>query len=126
MNLITYVPDLKVMKTEAITIQSDENNELAKHFTIENSEVSFNATKIPVIYSSDGSTLCLIQNIDRSVIESSSSIRVIGECINGEYVFDEGGRDIYESIYDTSTRMIEVDEGVKIEYTPPYEMGGFT
>lgn len=125
MDLITFVPDLRAMVDEAIAIQDDEDSELAQHFTInDDGGVSFNVLKIPVQHGHNQS-VCLVRGISRSVIESSTTIKVIGEVIGGDYVFDEGGRDIYEYVYNTKSRMIDDGEGGQISYTPPYKIGGF-
>ena len=118
------------MSAEAIAIQGDEENALAKYFTVEEDgdkdSVTFNVSKIPVTYSNAGATVCLVRGISRGVIESSESIVVLGECINGEYVFDsDDTKEIYESIYDTKPRMIDDGEGGEFEYTPPYKIGVF-
>jgi len=126
MDLITHVSSLLAMAEEAIAIQNDEESALAKYFTVDEGSVTFNVSKIPVTYSSGGATVCLVRGISRDVIESSKSIDVLGECINGEYVFDsEDAKDIYESIYDTKPRMIDDGEGGEFEYTPPYKIGVF-
>jgi hypothetical protein len=127
MDLITFVPSITAMIAEAIAIQDDEKNALARYFTVDEDEgVTFNAAKIPVTYSENGSTVCLVRGISRVTIESSTSIKVLGECVNGEYVFDsESDRLTYESIYDTKPRMIDDVENGTYEYTPPYKIGVF-
>ena len=124
-DLITYVPSLSAMIAEAIAIQDDEESTLARYFTVDDEGVSFNVAKVPVVRTTNNQSLCLVRGISRSVIESSTTIKVIGEVIGGEYIFDEGGQDIYESIYDTKPRMIDDGEDGQIEYTPPYKIGGF-
>ena len=124
-DLITYVPSLSAMIAEAIAIQDDEESTLARYFTVDDEGVSFNVAKVPVVRTTNNQSLCLVRGISRSVIESSTTIQVIGEVVGGEYIFDEGGQDIYESIYDTKPRMIDDGEGGQIEYTPPYKIGGF-
>ncbi len=126
MDLITYVPSLKEMFLEAKRIQNNEDNPLSKYLIIEGDTLIFNVCKIPVKYLGDESTLCLVRGIPSSVIKLSSSIKVIGECINGDYVFYDGGQDVYESIYNTQSRIIEDGEGGSIEYKPPYKIGVFT
>ena len=42
----------------------------------------------------------------------------------GMFLLD-GGLDIYESVYDTTARMIDDGEGGQFEYTPPYKIGVF-
>lgn len=126
MDLITHVKNLENMKAEAIEIQSDKNNLLAKYFIVNEDGVNFNVTKVPVTYSKDGQTTSLIRGISREIIELSSSMKVLGECIAGEYVFDsDETRLVYESIYNTKTFIIKDQDGNSFEYTPPYKMGVF-
>jgi hypothetical protein len=125
-DLITFVPSLSAMVTEAIAMQSDEESQLARYFTVdESSGVSFDVAKVPVVRTTNNQSLCLVRGISRAVIESSTTIQVIGEVVGGEYIFDEGGQAIYESIYDVNPRMIDDGEGGQVEYTPPYKIGGF-
>jgi hypothetical protein len=125
-DLITFVPDLRAMVDEAIAIRDDEESTLARHFTInEDGGVSFDVAKIPVVRTTNNQSVCLVRGISRSVIESSTTIKVIGEVVGGEYVFDEGGQAIYESVYDTKPIMINDGEGGQMLYTPPYKIGGF-
>ena len=114
------------MLSEATAIQSEEGNLLAKYFTVEDGTVSFNVAKIPVTYSNNDSSICLVRGISRAIIESSASIKVLGRCIDNEYVFDSNeAKETYESIYDTTTRMIDDGEGGQVSYTPPYMIGVF-
>ena len=124
-DLITFVPSLSAMAAEAIAIQDDEESTLARYFTVDDEGVTFNVAKVPVVRTTNNQSLCLVRGISRAVIESSTTIQVIGEVVGGEYVFDEGGQDIYESIYDVNPRMIDDGEGGRVEYTPPYKIGGF-
>ena len=128
MDLITHVPDLQAMLTEAIAIQSDEDNALASYFTIDEDGqgATFNVAKVPVVYSSSGETLCLIRGITREIVESSNSIKVLGECKNNEYIFDnEDCRAIYEANYNTVGYMIDDGEGGEVFHQPPYKIGVF-
>ena len=126
MDLITHVKNLEDMKAEAIKIKSDKGNLLAKYFIVNEDGVYFNIDKIPVTYSKDGQTVSLIRGISREIIESSSSIKVLGECVVGEYVFDsDEAKLIYESIYNTKAVTVQDEYGNDFEYTPPYKMGVF-
>lgn len=124
-DLITFVPSLSAMVAEAIAIQDDEESTLARYFTVDDEGVSFNVAKVPVVRTLSNQSLCLVRGISRAVIESSTTIQVIGEVVGGEYIFDEGGQVIYESIHDVDPRMIDDGEGGQVEYTPPYKIGGF-
>jgi hypothetical protein len=126
MDLITFVPSLTAMIAEAIAIQDDEESPLARYFTIKEDGVSFDVSKIHVVRNTNNQSVCRVRGISRAVIESSSTIKVIGEVFgDNDYVFDEGGQTIYESIYDTKPRMIDDGEGGQVEYTPPYKIGSF-
>lgn len=127
MDLITYVEDIQEMYSEGVAIASDENSPLKGLFTVDDDgTLSFMVTKIPVTYTKDGKSLCLCRGVVRETIELSTSIKVLGECINNEYIFDsQESRDIYESVYDTTTRTIDDGEGGSTVYTPPYIMGVF-
>ena len=124
-DLITFVPSLSAMIAEAIAIQSDDESQLARYFTVDDENVSFNVAKVPVVRTTNNQSLCLVRGISRAVIESSTTIQVIGEVVGGEYIFDEGGQVIYESVHDTKPRMIDDGESGQVEYTPPYKIGGF-
>ena len=124
-DLITFVPSLSAMVAEAIAIQADEESTLARYFTVDDEGVSFNVAKVPVVRTLSNQSLCLVRGISRAVIDSSTTIQVIGEVVGGEYIFDEGGQVIYESIHDVDPRMIDDGEGGQVEYTPPYKIGGF-
>jgi hypothetical protein len=125
-DLITYVPSLSAMVAEAVAIQDDEESTLARYFTVDDEGgVSFNVSKVPVVRTLSNQSLCLVRGISRTVIESSTTIQVIGEVVGGEYIFDEGGQTIYEGIHDVNPRMIDDGEGGQYLYTPHYNMGGF-
>ena len=126
MDLITHVPKLEDMKAETIAMQGDKNSALAKYFTVSEDGVTFNIAKAPVTHSKDGQTVSLIRGISRDIIELSSSIKVLGECVVGEYVFDsDEAKLIYESIYNTKAVTVQDEYGNDFEYTPPYKMGVF-
>ena len=126
-DLITFVPSLSAMVAEAIAIQSDDESTLARYFTVDDEGgVSFDVSKVPVVRTTNNQSLCRVRGIPRNVIESSTTIQVIGEVVGKEpIVFDEGGQVIYESIYDTEPRMVDDGEGGQYLYTPHYNMGGF-
>ena len=127
MDLITHVASLSKMAKEAIATQSDEDSQLAKYFTIDEDgqSVTFNASKVPVVYAKDGQTLCLVRGVPKSVLDSSTSIKVLGS-VSGSIIefYNDDCKDIYESIYDTATKIIK-DDGGDYEYTPPYLFGRF-
>lgn len=131
-DLITYVPDLQAMRDEGLSLSiatvEVEGEQIphpaSKLFSVdENGDLTFNVTKIPVVYTNDYSqSLCLVRGLSRADFEMTNTIHVIGECINNEYVFDsEDNRLVYESVYDTTERTTE--DGYT--YTPPYKIGVF-
>ena len=124
MDLITYIPDLAAMRAESLEIQ-DTDSALATYFTVDDSKVSFNVAKVPVVRTKENQSLCLIRGIPRAVLDLSQSIKVIGHVTSGEYIFEDDGQAIYEGVYDTESRMIDDGEGGEFLYTPPYKIGMF-
>lgn len=124
-DIITYIPNLTLFRVEA-NEKADQGNPFFS-FT-EDGTVLYNVSKIPVVYK-DLESVCLIRLIKDEEIEEFSSLTScsrIGICTDGEYVFDsEAGKIIYESVYDTKERMIEID-GEQISYKPPYNIGMFS
>lgn len=128
MDLITHVPSLSAMLAEAIAIQSDEDSALAKYFTIdENGQgATFNVDKIPVVHSNNGETVCLVRGVSRAVIESSSSIIVLGECIDKFYCFDSPeSQATYERVKGPREVTYIDENGEKQTRKDPYKMGVF-
>lgn len=128
MDLITYVENLDAFTAEGVEIAKNPDDPRSSLFTVDEGDtgLTFNATKIPVYYTSEGKTLCVTRGVSRELIESCETIRVIGEVINNQYVFDsDEAKSIYESTYDTSTRLVDDGEGGQVEYTPPYMIGLF-
>lgn len=128
MDAITYISNLYDFRIESETIfitKGTENEHSAAKYLSKDEEgnMLFNATKIPVHYKGNQS-LCLVR-VEELDLSDVVNMEVIGECINNEYVFVDGGQAKYESAYDTTTRMIDDGEGGSIEYTPPYKIGVF-
>lgn len=136
-DLITYVPSIDAMKEEGalLSTQTVENDfgeqvphPLAKLFSVDgDGNLTFVATKIPVVYVSGDSSLCLVRGVDKDLIEQSQSIQVLGECIDNQYVFyTDESKDIYESVRDIMPRMVSDGNGGEYEFTPPYMIGKFS
>ena len=127
MDLITYVADIQAMGVEGAEIAASEDSPLRGLFSLdEDGGLSFNVIKIPVKYISGNKSLCLCRGLSREAIALSTTIQVLGECINNEYVFDsEEAKDLYEATYDTTTRLVDDGEGGTFEHTPPYMIGVF-
>lgn len=84
---------------------------------------TFNGGLHTPVYYNDNKSLCLCRTDKKEIIDNNVvNMDVIGECINGEFVFYDGGKEIYESTYDTSTKQIEIN-GEFVDYTPPYKFG---
>ncbi len=124
-DLITYVPNLNDMFKEAVQISSNLSHPLNSWFIVEGDSVTFRANKIPVHYYGNKS-LCLVRGISRSLLSQCKTILVLGECVEGEYIFDsEDSRDIYESLHEFSPREVEGLGGEPITHYPPYKIGVF-
>lgn len=117
-DLITYVEDINLFKEEGERIGGDL-------FTVDDGNISFNTVKIPVHYNGNES-VCLVRVASAEVISGIDSLKIIGECVGGEYVFySERDRETYERIYNTEAVIFEGEDGEQVEYTPPYMMGVF-
>ena len=122
-DIITYIPDLTAFRLEANT-----NAQAKSHgFTFtDGGDISYNVAKIPVHYNPDGiRSLCLIRLMtkeDEAVFNGLASCEKIGECINKDYIFDAGGEDIYNEVYDQAP----VDLGGGEFYNPPKMIGVFS
>ena len=125
-DLITYIPNVEKFRAEAQA--NAENNVLG--FSIDDDDnLSYDVGKIPVFYHADGErTLSLIRLLNQDEVDVFDSIETcqrIGVCENGEYIFDEGGQEIYDSVYDrTAVEITDIDGNVT-EYIPPEMLGQF-
>jgi hypothetical protein len=126
-DLILYIPDTGIFFADAAAILEDKDHPAYGLFALdEEDEVQFIATQTPAV--DDGAErLMITRNVTREQYESmGAAVQVLGEVINNEYLFDTpADQAIYESIYDTSTQLIDDGEGGTIEYTPPYKIGVF-
>ena len=118
-DIVTYIPDLSLFREEVET--KARNGEHGFIFDLDG-DLHYNIAKIPVHYNKDGiRSLCVIrlssqQDID--TFNSISSCEKIGEYKQGAYLFDTGGDEIYNSVYERST--ITTAEG---DYTAPEMIG---
>jgi hypothetical protein len=125
-DLITYIPNVEEFRAEAQA--NAENNVLG--FSIDDEgNLSYDVGKIPVFYHVDGKrTLSLIRLLNQDevdVFDSLDTCQKIGVCENGEYIFDVGGQEIYDSVYDrTAVEITDTDGNVR-QYTPPTILGIF-
>ena len=121
-DIICYIPDLLAFRDEA---SKKAKKKVAGFSLDESGNLQYNVSKIPVHYSGLES-ICLLRLAPEElrVFNRLETCQQIGTCENGEYVFSVGGKAIYERVYDTSTRKIEID-GKEIDYTPPYMIGLF-
>jgi len=122
-DIITYIPDLAAFRLEANANAQSGTHGFA--FDDDDGTINYNVAKIPVHYNPDGvRSLCLIRLMtekDEDVFNALASCEKIGECINKEYIFDAGGEDIYNEVYDQTP--VELDDGTF--YTPPAMIGVF-
>lgn len=127
-DIITYISNLAAFRVEAEEVcqtKGAPNEHPAAIFLSKDGDtILFNANKIPVQYG-DNKSLCLVRTEHHSDLDGTlENMEIIGECINGEYVFRDGGRDKYESTYSTKPYDIEVS-GETLTVTPPYMIGVF-
>lgn len=128
-DLITYIPDLTAFRVEAENIYQTKGTEYENPAAIflskdEDGNMLFNTDKVPVHYQGDQS-LCLIRTNEISSLEQITSMEIIGECVDNNYVFVDGGQAKYEATYDTTTQTYTDEYDNEIEYTPPYMIGVF-
>lgn len=126
-DLITHVPSIIAMGAEGRAIAQDKYHPLRGLFTVdEGGSLTFNVTKIPVEYVSGDSSLCLCRGVTREELALTTTIKVLGECINKEYIFDsDADKNTYESLYNTLPVEIDDGKGGTVTYTPPYMIGIF-
>ena len=121
-DIICYIPDLIAFRLEA---KANADNGIKGFSFDDDGSLSYSVSKIPVSYNADGvRSVCLIRLIDAqevNIFESLTSCERIGVCENGAYSFDEGGKDIYNDVYDQTP--VELDDGTF--YTPPPMIGVF-
>lgn len=126
MDLITYVKDIEALKAEAVALQADEESVIARYFTIDDDNITFDVSKVPVHRTTDSESICLVRGIARSVLQQSTSIKILGECIANEYVFDS---DEDEATYYRVLGPLEVtytdENGIEQTYTKPKKLGVF-
>lgn len=122
-DLITYIDDLTLFRSEIVEIVKDENNPANELLIFHDGVFTFNnGLHIPVHYKGNKS-LCLCRTDKEDIINNYVfNMQIIGECVDGDFVFYDGGKEIYESVYDTSTKQIEIN-GEYVDYTPPYQFG---
>lgn len=119
-DIITHIPDLDAFRLEATG--NAINGVLG--FAIIDGLLSYNITKIPVYYGENNDSLCLVRLISDEellVFSAMSSCSRIGTCEDNAYIFDDGGKVIYDSVYDQTP--VELEDGTF--YTPPLMIGVF-
>lgn len=122
-DLITYISDLQAFRLEIADIVKDESHPANELLIFHDGVFTFNnGLHIPVHYKGNKS-LCLCRtNKNDIIVNHVSNMQIIGECVDGDFIFYDGGKDIYESVYDTSTRQIQIN-GEYVDYAPPYQFG---
>lgn len=123
MDVITYVDDLILFREEAkVLAQTGDINDLS--YDAENDTLIYGVDKTPVYYNGNKSITLIRVDSDEDLQHFNHMTR-LGECINGEYVFDDSSKQaVYESIYDTTPKLVNVDGDV-VEVSPPYMIGVF-
>ena len=123
MDIIVYIPNMINFRIEA---KSNAESGIMGFSIDETGGVSYNVSKIPVVYSGLES-VCLIRVNDdeKEVFDAMTTCFKLGECVNSEYVFDEDCEEIYDSVYDQSPIIFTDEEGVDHSYIPPKMIGLF-
>lgn len=122
-DLITYIDDLKAFRAEIAEIIKDENHPANELLMFQDGIFTFNNGIHTPVYYNGNKSLCLCRTDKKDIIDNHViNMDVIGDCINGEFVFYDGGKEIYESVYDTKLKKINIG-GETIDYTPPYKFG---
>lgn len=130
MDVITHVSDLLAFREEAKVLakQTDKwGNPLVKglSYNEETDELVYGVTKIPVFYSMPES-VTLIRTDDDSDLNYFQHFHRLGECVNGEYIFDSPeAQAAYERVRGDRTVTVTDDEGNTYMYTEPYMIGVF-
>jgi hypothetical protein len=121
MDIITHIPNLDLFRAECKPLAGSGN----KFFSYEDEKLTYNVSQIPVVYSSDYiRSVCLVRLVTEDEIEAFNALTTIeriGVCENNQYIFDDGGEDIYNSVYDQTPVIIDEDT----TYTPPPMIGVF-
>ena len=125
MDILTHISNLDLFRAECKSKAGEDN----KYFsTDEDGNILYNVAKIPVVYSADlTQSVCLIRLVtdeEKDEFDTLTSCERIGICENSEYIFDDGGEDIYNAIYDQTPVTVNAD-GDTSTYTPPALIGLF-
>lgn len=130
MDLITYTPNITQLRLDiaaiANAVADPDNPHPAQRICSDDTEsgIRLLLTKILTIKNGNAS-VSLVRGIPETVIESITSMEVIGWIENSEYKFKSGGQAKYESVYNTTERSYVDDDGNSQAYLPPYKIGGF-
>jgi hypothetical protein len=123
MDIITHIPDLNLFRAECKALA--ENDSKFFSYNSETKTLSYNVAQIPVRYNADYTqSVCLVRlatKDEQEAFDALTTVNRIGICENKEYIFDEGGKAIYDSVYDQSPVVIDKDT----TYTPPAMIGVF-
>ena len=121
MDIITQIPNLDLFRAECQALAESGN----KFFSYDGETLTYNVSQIPVKYNADFTqSVCLVRLVtveEQEVFDALTTANRIGVCENKEYIFDDGGEDIYNSVYDQTPVVID-DETT---YTPPPMIGVF-
>ena len=123
MDVITYVDDLILFREEAKALaQTGDINDLS--YDAETDALIYGVDKTPVHYNGNRSVTLIRVDSDEDLQHFNHMTR-LGECVNGEYVFDsEQSEAIYDQVYDSSPYTINID-GELVTVTPPKMIGVF-
>ncbi len=125
MDIITHIPNLDLFRAECQALAENGN----KFFSYDGESLTYNVSQIPVVYNSDYTqSVCLVRLVtedEQDTFNALTTVKRIGICENNQYIFDDGGEDIYNSVYDQSPIEITDEHGDIHTYTPPPMIGVF-
>ena len=124
MDVITYVDNLLAFREEAKAL-AIEGIVPDLSYNEETDSLVYGVDKTPVHYNGNESITLIRIDSDRDLDHFSHMSR-LGECINGQYVFDSANtQETYERVYSTDPYTVEMDEE-SLTVVPPYMIGVFS
>ena len=126
MDVITYIPNLDLFRVECKALAESGNKFFS--YNSETKSLSYNVAQIPVKYNADYTkSVCLVRlstKDEQDTFNALTTVNKIGVCENKTYVFDVGGKSIYDSVYNQTPVTTTID-GETFTYTPHAMIGVF-
>jgi hypothetical protein len=121
MDIITHIHNLDLFRDECQALAEGGS----KFFSYDGEALTYNVAQIPVVYNNDYTqSVCLVRLVtedEQETFDALATVDRIGICENKEYIFDDGGEVIYNTVYDQSPVIIDEET----TYTPPQMIGVF-